>query len=178
MHCFFVPLCTPTVWIKTKGVVQWKIRMWPFFETVWAKRNSRNRPVGTFEKNPVNFKKDVYCQYLLEKVHLAIREKLPTGSTKAIQIQQDSYKSHIDAKSEAFAQAGTTGAWVIRMIYLPPSSLDIKILDLEFFYVVVYRLYALSAQIRLTVLCQARSIRDMCRVKTLNSDRDACGIGS
>ena len=44
------------------------IGFWPFIEMVEAKRNSRNRPDGTLKPKSVSFNRDVYRNFITEKL--------------------------------------------------------------------------------------------------------------
>ncbi|KAK8652793.1 hypothetical protein V6N13_126818 [Hibiscus sabdariffa] len=70
-----------------------------------ARRNSKNRQVGTLETKPIlSVTKDVTRSCLIDKVLPAIRAKWPSYSDKTIFIQQDNAKPHIGVDGEEFLQ--------------------------------------------------------------------------
>ena len=83
-----------------------KIGMWPFAVQRAAARSSRNRPKGTMEWKPLSVTKQVYRDYMINKVLPAIVEKWPVASRNSpILIQHDNAPSHISNDDPAFAAA-------------------------------------------------------------------------
>ena len=66
-----------------------KIGIWPFVETIAAKRNSVNRPKGTTVTSFINVDRNVYRNFIREKLYPAIRDKFPSGYGRIVQVQQD-----------------------------------------------------------------------------------------
>ena len=82
-----------------------KIGIWPFTIQVVAQRSSRNHPRGTIETKPLNVTREVYRDYMIQKVLPAIRAKWPDQRMKRVRIQQDGAKTHIGQNNPAFVQA-------------------------------------------------------------------------
>ena len=111
-----------------------KIGIWPFMELVPAKRNSVNREKGTLEVKPINVNRDVYKQYLLEKIVPAIHELWPGGAPQYhIHIQQDNAPAHILPDDRDFLKVSHTNGFDLRIRNQPPNSPDFNVLDLGFF---------------------------------------------
>lgn len=111
-----------------------KIGIWPFVVKEPARRNSKNRAVGTLETKPINVTKEVYSDFLLNKVIPAIQEKWPRRQVgMPIYIQQDNAKPHIRPDDPAFVQAARSNGFDIRLRCQPPNSPDTNVLDLGFF---------------------------------------------
>ena len=78
-----------------------KIGMWPFVEKVPAQRSSANRPAGTIETKTVNVNKEVYSEFLCEKLAPAVKELWPDNKAAlgeapvVMKIIQDNAKPHI-----------------------------------------------------------------------------------
>ena len=51
---FLFSVARPQYDYRAKRLFNGKIRVWPFVETVPAKRNSKNRPAGTEDVKPVS----------------------------------------------------------------------------------------------------------------------------
>lgn len=111
-----------------------KIGIWPIVERVPARRASRARPAGTLVTKTLNVNKELYREYLLEKVIPAIKAKFPRGN-KSVTIQQDGAKSHIAENDREFLQAleRVKGTWNISLLTQPARSPDLNHLDLSFF---------------------------------------------
>lgn len=85
-----------------------KVGLWPFVERVRAQRSSHNRPRGTLETKSVNVTKDVYRQYVLDKVLPAIKAKWPVQRlTYPIGLQHNNAKSHFQEDDEEWLEAAT-----------------------------------------------------------------------
>jgi hypothetical protein len=123
---------------------QWwdgKIHIHPFIKYAVAQRNSRNRPAGTIITKCISVKRDVYRDWICNHVVHAIVAQWPDGWPRDIDIQQDNAKPHIKAW-DPFFKAVTdfyrrpeNGGWNIKLIFQPPNSPDLNILDLALFRV-------------------------------------------
>ena len=113
-----------------------KIGIWPFTELVPAQRNSRNRPAGTMELKNLVVTKEVYKQFIVEKLIPAIELKWPQGyRNRPIRIQQDNARPHGNATNAdpALAAAVEASGLDVRFENQPANSPDTNILDLGFF---------------------------------------------
>jgi DNA-binding Lrp family transcriptional regulator len=111
-----------------------KIGMFPFVTEKTAERRSGNRPRGTMETKPLNVKRQVSREFLIEKVLPAIKEKWPLEDRwSPIFIQQDNAKTHVLPNDPEFLEAAARGGWDIRLVCQPPNSPDTNILDLGLF---------------------------------------------
>lgn len=68
---------------------------------------------------------------MVNKVLPAIKEKWPPSErgTMPIYIQQDNAKTHIAVDAKEFCAAAKAGGWHIELIFQPPNSPDLNILD-------------------------------------------------
>ena len=71
-----------------------KIGIWPIGKWEPAKRKSKKRAKGTPVWKNQCINRDVYREYLIQKLLPAVKEKWPRNNTK-IRLQQDGAKSHI-----------------------------------------------------------------------------------
>jgi hypothetical protein len=116
-----------------------KIGMWPFIERVAAQRNSSNRPAGTIETKCVTVTKQVYREYMIEKVIPAIKEKWPNQQElkDGLIVQQDGAKTHHRDEDPAWAAAARNdsrvGGCCITLSTQPANSPDTNLCDLSFF---------------------------------------------
>ena len=85
------------------------------------------------EWKPLSVTKQVYCQFMVEKVIPAIKEKWPAGVARNVRIQQDNAPSHISVDDPEFLAAATADGWNILLYCQPPNSPDTNVLDLGFF---------------------------------------------
>ncbi|VFQ76659.1 unnamed protein product [Cuscuta campestris] len=118
------------------GEVLWdgKVGIFHFTETVQAQRKSKNRAKGVLEVKPItSVTKQVTKDMLIKQVIPCIQEKWPSQLSKDIQIQQDNARPHIQGLDSDFMAAGNTNGFHITLNNQPPNSLDLNILDLEFF---------------------------------------------
>ncbi|KAH7863382.1 hypothetical protein Vadar_016764 [Vaccinium darrowii] len=82
----------------------------------------------------INVNKDVSRSYLIGKVLPVIRSKWPRCSaTETIYIQQDNAKPHIQGWDAEFLEAANQEGFDIRLLFQPPNSPDMNVLDLGFF---------------------------------------------
>ena len=107
--------------------------MWPFASLTPAQHLSRNRPAGTMEWKPFSVMKQVYCQFMVEKVIPAIKEKWPAGAGRNVRIQQDNAPSHIAIDDPEFVATAMADGWNISIYCQPPNSPDTNVLNLGFF---------------------------------------------
>ncbi len=119
-----------------------KIGSWPFVTQVEAKSNSKNRPKGTMETKAITVTKEVYRDYLINKIIPAIRQKWPLlyfdhphlDRSKTIWIQQDNARVHVNPNDNAVVVAGKRGGWNIRLKNQPANCPDFKVCDLGLFH--------------------------------------------
>ncbi|XP_074305096.1 uncharacterized protein LOC141640033 [Silene latifolia] len=120
----------------TNGVVTFdgKIGIFPFSCIVPAKRSSKNRSKGTLETKPIDrITRAVIKKCIIEKILPAIKAKWPDGKGRKIFIQQDNARPHILSNDPEFKRAAMEDGWDIELIYQPPNSPDLNILDLGHF---------------------------------------------
>jgi hypothetical protein len=116
-----------------------KIGMWPFVKDVAAQRGSINRPAGTIERKCVVVTKEVYRDYMINKVIPAIKEKWPDQQElrRGINIQQDGAKTHHRDDDPLWAAAARDnrrlGGCTIHLETQPANSPDTNECDLSFF---------------------------------------------
>ena len=78
--------------------------------------------------------KDNIRKFLIEKVLVAIREKLPrTSHRNTIKIQQDNARPHIHSTNPLFKEASEKLGLNIEIVNQPPNSPDLNVLDLGYF---------------------------------------------
>ncbi|CAM9375651.1 unnamed protein product [Laminaria digitata] len=109
-----------------------KIGIFPFTRRAPARRNSRNRGVGTMVTHMVEVTKTLYKEKMLVEVFPAIKAAWP-GAPGDVFVQQDNAPAHNIADDPDIVTAGTADGWNIRLINQPPNSPDTNILDLGFF---------------------------------------------
>ena len=109
-----------------------KLGIWPFIRKEPAKRSSRNRPAGTMETKNLNVSKEVYKQFLFEKVYPAIRRKWPNKKDH-VRVIQDNAPVHVKPGSEEVNVEGRKHRRNIELVNQPSNSPDFNILDLGFF---------------------------------------------
>ena len=112
-----------------------KIGIWPFVEEVTAVRNSKNREAGEIELKNVPVTKELYVQYVCEKVVPKIKEKFLAidPRKKDIKVQHDNAKTHHHEQDPDWAAVSKAGNWNMTLAAQPPNSPDKNILDLGFF---------------------------------------------
>jgi hypothetical protein len=131
---FLCAVARPRFDYTAKHYFDGKIGMWPFVESVPAKRASRNRPKGTMETKSISVTAEVYRQFIVDKVLPAIEEKWPQSyRSMTIKLQQDNAKPHrINNHPDVLARLATMSVKV-EMVQQPPNSPDLNVLDLGFF---------------------------------------------
>jgi hypothetical protein len=112
-----------------------KLGIFPFTTMVPAQRSSRNRPAGTLEMKPMSVTKEVYRDFICNKVIPAIQQKWPLcHRSVAIKIQQDNAKPHLIRNDDPQLQAAVAATGMnITLINQPPNSPDTNVLDLGYF---------------------------------------------
>jgi hypothetical protein len=76
----------------------------------------------------------VYKDYLLKFLFPAIKEKWPRKDKhQLIVVQQDNAKPHLSPTDPDIVAAGVEDGWNIRLVFQPPNSPDINVLDLGLF---------------------------------------------
>ncbi|XP_027076008.1 uncharacterized protein [Coffea arabica] len=111
-----------------------KIGIFPFVLKESTKRNSKNWIAGTLETKPIlSVAKEVYRKCLIEKVLLAICSKWPRENGTEIFIQQDNAKPHINPIDSKFIEAASMDGFDIHLLFQPPNSPDMNVLDLGYF---------------------------------------------
>ena len=95
-----------------------KIGLWPFVETTVALCDSCNRPAGTLELKNSNVTKEVYLDFMVNKVVPAIKNKFRqfASHTKNIRVQHDNAKAHFkNDETEGWHEASKAGNWNINL---------------------------------------------------------------
>lgn len=124
-----------------------KIGIWPFVVKEPARRNSKNRAAGTLVTKPINVTKEVYSDFLINKVLPAIQSKWPGRQAgMPIYIQQDNAKPHLRANDPAFVEAARQNGFDIRLRCQPPNSPDLNVLDLGFFNAIQSLQYQIASR--------------------------------
>ena len=87
-----------------------KIGIWPFVHRVEAQKSSKNRPKGTLETKCVNITKDLYRDYMINKVLPAIYERFPRArrslqTKQVVYIQQDNPNTHFKKDDKEWKEA-------------------------------------------------------------------------
>nr|XP_027118630.1 uncharacterized protein LOC113735852 [Coffea arabica] len=111
-----------------------KIGIFPFVLKEPAKRNSKNRIADALEtKSILSVTKGVYRICLIEKVLPAICSKWPRENGTEIFIQQDNAKPHTNPMDSKFIEADWMDGFDIHLVFQPPNSPDMNVLDLGYF---------------------------------------------
>ncbi|CAN6195177.1 unnamed protein product [Urochloa humidicola] len=128
-------LARPRMDKEGKFTFDGKIGCFPLVTYEPARRTSKNRVAGTLEMKPItSITKDGMRAFIIEKVIPAIRAKWPTEyAREPIYIQQDNARPHIEPSDPLFRQAAQQDGFNIQLIFQPPNSPDLNILDLGFF---------------------------------------------
>ena len=109
-----------------------KIGIWPIGKWEPAKRKSKNRAKGTPVWKNQLINRDVYREYLIQKLLPAVKEKWPRNNAR-IRLQQDGAKSHILEDDVEFKEAVQQIGLNLTVFTQAPNSPDTNILDLGFF---------------------------------------------
>jgi hypothetical protein len=131
---FMVAVARPRVDSVTGEQFSGKIGIFPLVQWVPAKRNSKNRVVGTLELKPIeSITKEVTKNCLITQVLPAIRSKWPSFGSRTILIQQDNARPHIAINDKDFVLAAKQDGFDIRLYFQPSNSPDMNVLDLGYF---------------------------------------------
>ena len=109
-----------------------KIGIWPVGKWEPAKQSSKKCAKGTPVWKNQCITRDVYWEYLIQKLLPAIKQRWPTSNGR-IRLQQDSAKSHILEDDEEFKEAVDEIGLNLTVYTQSPNSPDTNILDLGFF---------------------------------------------
>ena len=109
-----------------------KIGIWLIGKWEPAKRSSKKRAKGTPVWKNQLINRDVYCEYLIQKLLPAVKEKWPRNNAR-IRLQQDGAKSHILEDDVEFKEAVQQIGLGLTVFTQAPNSPDTNILDLGFF---------------------------------------------
>ena len=109
-----------------------KIGIWPIGKWEPAKRKSKKRAKGTPVWKNQLINRDVYHEYLIQKLLPAVKEKWPRNNAK-IRLQQDGAKSHILEDDTEFKAVVQQIGLNLTVFTQSPNSPDTNILDLGFF---------------------------------------------
>ena len=114
-----------------------KIGLWPFVHQVPAQRKSKNRPAGTLETKCINVKREVYTQFMYDKVLPATIAKFPLDKadcTQTVYIQQDNPNTHINLNDPEWLRVSQQDpCFKFHFKKQPANSPDTNILDLGYF---------------------------------------------
>ena len=109
-----------------------KIGIWPIGKWEPEKRSSKKHAKGTSVWKNQSITRDVYREYLIQKLLPAIKQKWSMNNRR-IQLQQDGAKSHILDDDEEFKEAVDEIGLNLTMYTQLPNSPDTNILELGFF---------------------------------------------
>ena len=109
-----------------------KIGIWPIGKWEPAKWSLMKHAIGTPVWKNQCITWDVYCEYLIQKFLLAVKERWPACNGR-IRLQQDGAKSHILEDNVEFKEAVDEIGLNLTVFTQSPNSPDTNILDLGFF---------------------------------------------
>ena len=109
-----------------------KIGIWPIGKWEPAKRSSKKCAKGRLVWKNQCITRDVYCEYLIEKLLPAVKERWPRNNGR-IRLQQDGAKSHNLEDDVEFKEVVEEIGLNLTMFTQSPNSPDTNILDLGFF---------------------------------------------
>lgn len=121
---------------KPRGGWDGKLGIWPFVIKEAAERSSVNRPRGTLVTKSINVTRDIYRDFIINKVLPAIRDGwLGTNweRDRPLFLQQDNAKPHIKLDDPEFLREAAGTGLDIRLNFQPSNSPDTNVLDLGFF---------------------------------------------
>ncbi|KAF3660320.1 putative calcium-dependent protein kinase 13-like [Capsicum annuum] len=132
---FLVVIARPRFDAQGVEIFSGKIGLFTFVTQERAKRASANRPAGTMKTKAItSVIKEISRSFLINEVLPAIKAKWPREDLNStIFIQQDNARTHIQPNNEEFCRATAQDGFDIRLMCQPPNSLDLNVLDLEFF---------------------------------------------
>ena len=109
-----------------------KIGIWPIGKWELVKQSSKKHAKGTSVWENQCIMRDVYHEYLIQKLLPAVKERWPTNNGR-IWLQQDGAKSHILEDDMEFKEAVDKIGLNLTMYTQSPNSPDTNSLDLGFF---------------------------------------------
>ena len=109
-----------------------KIEIWPIGKWELVKWSLEKRAKGMPVWKNQSITRDVYREYLIQKLLPAVKQKWPTNNGR-IWLQQDGAKSHILGDDEEFKEVVDDIGLNLTVYTQSPNSPDTKILDLGFF---------------------------------------------
>ena len=109
-----------------------KIGIWPIGKWELVKQSSKKRAKGMPVWKNQCIMRDVYQEYLIQKLLPAIKQRWPTNNGR-IQLQQDGAKSHILEDDKEFKEVVDKIGLNLTMYKQLLNSPDTNILDLGFF---------------------------------------------
>ncbi|ETV94901.1 hypothetical protein H310_11552 [Aphanomyces invadans] len=121
-------------WDDTKK--EWfngKVGTWHFTEVVPAQRRSVRRDAGTPDMKTIPVTRDTYKAMLIQHVIPAIRAKWPVAESRSVKIQQDNARPHVPPLDADVIAACKADGWDMQVVFQPPNSPDMNVLDLGFF---------------------------------------------
>ena len=108
------------------------IGIWPIGKWEPVKRSLKKRAKGTPVWKNQCITRDVYSEYLIQKLLPAVKERWPTNNG-SIRLQQDGAKSHILEDDVEFKEVVDKIGLNLTVYTQSPNSPDTNILDLGFF---------------------------------------------
>ena len=108
-----------------------KIGIWPIGKWEPPKLSSKKRAKGMPVWKNQCITRNVYCEYLIQKLLPAVKERWPTNNGR-IRLQQDGTKSHILEDGMEFKEAVDEIGLNLTVYTQLPNSPDTNILDLGF----------------------------------------------
>lgn len=154
---------------------QWwdgKIGIWPIGFVGEAARASRNRPAGTPVWQNINMTRDVYREYLMDKVLPAILTEWPPTDfdrRPTIRIQQDGAPAHIKEDDVEWLAALESIELQdkIKVFTQPPNSPDLNFNDLGFFNALQWAYYEKAPNNALEIVEMVKEVFEGFDVDTL-----------
>ncbi|ETV80254.1 hypothetical protein H257_06595 [Aphanomyces astaci] len=99
-------------------------------------RRSCRRDAGTPVVKTVNVTRPTFKAMLIDNVIPTIRSKWPSGESRAIKIQQDNARPHMPPSDVDIVAACKVEGWDMQVVFQPPHSPDLNVLDLGFFWAI------------------------------------------
>ncbi|KAF0731176.1 hypothetical protein Ae201684P_011923 [Aphanomyces euteiches] len=121
---FLAAVAKPRYDYHERRMFDGKLGVWPFVESVPAKRTIKNRPKGTIETVHQSVNASVYQKTIMEKVIPAIRQKFPQNAQEII-LQQDNAGPHRPLTTEVLRLNDISNVLVTNQ---PPNSPDFNVL--------------------------------------------------
>jgi hypothetical protein len=134
---FLAAVARPRFDDEGECVFDGKIGFWPVVEQVQAQRSSVNRPAGTWETKGVSMTKEVYTDFVCNKIIPSVLAKWPRDRSvreQTIAIQQDNPPTHMGRNDPTWLEAANRdGRFKFVLREQPAQSPDTNILDLGLF---------------------------------------------